>query len=155
MSVVPFERTACGRAKPFARYPAQSAVFLRTHDLTTVRAFWEGRDIELCVQLGLLMAEEVPGQVRHRKKEVALLAELFGVATETAHADWIGFLSHVLEKMRSAPCALTVHMLDDVLGERSPLNVPGTISGYPNWRTRYPLEYQDLSDLKFPARSDR
>jgi 4-alpha-glucanotransferase len=35
--------------------------------------------------------------------------------------------------------------LDDVLGERAPVNVPGTSTQYPNWRRKLSTAVDDLA----------
>ncbi len=137
MSVVPFEYDARGARKPFGRYPDDSALFLRTHDLPTLRAYWGMRGLKLRRALGLCAPEQYLAACRARKTGLASLAALFQVTPCLAEEDWDAFLARLIEKARSAPCALRIDMLDDLLGDEQPLNVPGTIDEYPNWRTRY------------------
>jgi 4-alpha-glucanotransferase len=46
-----------------------------------------------------------------------------------------------------SPSRLFVVRLEDLAGERAPVNLPGTIDEYPNWRLRLPVPIDDLPDL--------
>jgi 4-alpha-glucanotransferase len=35
--------------------------------------------------------------------------------------------------------------LDDILGERAPVNIPGTSTQYPNWRRKLSVDLADLA----------
>ena len=42
--------------------------------------------------------------------------------------------------------------LDDITGEREPVNVPGTYKEYPNWRRKLSMDIEDLpNDVRWKA----
>ncbi len=65
--VLLFERQQSGDFKPPDEYPADSLVTAATHDLPTLAAWWEGRDLALRRELGLFPTQEgYQEQVRAR-----------------------------------------------------------------------------------------
>ena len=72
--VLLFERQQSGEFKRPAEYPADALVTAATHDLPTLAAYWEGRDLALRQELGLFPTEEVrQAQVRARVQDRARL----------------------------------------------------------------------------------
>ena len=48
--------------------------------------------------------------------------------------------------MASTPCALAMIQVEDLAGERSPVNLPGTDMERPNWRRRIGVAVEALTD---------
>ncbi|MGC1866852.1 MAG: 4-alpha-glucanotransferase, partial [Pseudolabrys sp.] len=42
------------------------------------------------------------------------------------------------------PSRLVAIALDDIVGEREQINIPGTVDEHPNWRRKLSLELEDL-----------
>ncbi|MBE0620596.1 MAG: malto-oligosyltrehalose synthase [Burkholderiales bacterium] len=145
-----FERQQSGEFKAPAEYPADSLVTAATHDLPTLAGYWEGRDLALRQELGLFPTEEVhQAQVLARAQDRArLLAALEreGLLPEGASVDpqslpeMTGALLQQLQAfLARSPAHVLVLQLEDVLGVREQVNLPGTTSEYPNWRRKLPL----------------
>ena len=47
--------------------------------------------------------------------------------------------------LASSPCAIVMGQLDDIVGERAPVNVPGTSREYPNWRRKLSTAVEALA----------
>jgi len=48
--------------------------------------------------------------------------------------------------LADTPSRLLVISMEDILGIRDQVNLPGTISEHPNWRQRLPVSLEDLKD---------
>ena len=155
--VLLFERQHSGEFKPPAEYPADALVTASTHDLPTLAAYWEGRDLALRQGLGLFPAEEAhQGQVLARAQDRArllLALEREGLLPEGATVDPVSLPEMTPELLRQlhvflarSPARLMVVQLEDVLGAREQVNLPGTTSEYPNWRRKLTLALERWPD---------
>ena len=122
------------------RYPRLALAVTGSHDLPTLRGWWQERDIALKEELGLYPDPDEASSQRERRDadRRALLRALRAESLipdgdvsveEFAHAAH-GFLSRT-------GSALVVPQLDDLFDEAEPVNVPGTFLEYPNWRRKY------------------
>lgn len=142
--VLMFEREADGAFRPPAAYPFQSLATPTTHDLPTLAAYWEGRDLELRAALGLYPDSVVPPEELAAREEArrALLQAMGGEGlleagdlTPAAVPTAAFTTSAQLFAARSDAAILMLHA-EDWLGETTPVNVPGTHASYPNWRRK-------------------
>ncbi len=131
------------RNPPFHPVPRSVVASLNTHDTPTAAGFWHGDDIEDRVELGLLAedaaAAEREGRRTVRRRMMACLGiEGFDVDPAVQFQVLLAWLQHLAE----SDAALVLVTLEDLLQERAPQNVPGTVDQRPNWRrrTRIPLE---------------
>ena len=53
-------------------------------------------------------------------------------------------LAAVASVLAKTPSRLVAIALDDILGEREQINIPGTVDEHPNWRRKLSLELEDL-----------
>ena len=141
-----FEKTPQGTFRSPSFYPQQALVAATTHDLPTLRGFWEGRDIEVKEQAGLYLSRK---QSRHdRNLRVGERLALFKSLQRE------GLLRSVLTKgiperlgdehcaaiygfLTRTACRVLVVTLEDLLGERETPNLPGASNdAYPSWRLK-------------------
>ncbi len=127
-----------------ARYPHLAAASVGTHDLPTLAGWWTGdrsagderaRERYLLVdafeRASAVCASEMPAlYAAGVTGDAAALPELVDGATR--------FLA-------SAPSALTVVAIEDVLCEREAVNVPGTVDEHPNWQRKRSLSLEALA----------
>ena len=153
--VLIFEREHGGDFKAPQRYEPQAIVAGATHDLPTLAGFWTGRDLVLREQLGLFANRESKdaefwnrNEDRHR-----LLAALQREGLSPGPADTspgapmpAGLSQAVHAFLGRTPCKVMVVQVEDVIGVDTPVNVPGTINEYPNWRRKLPVNIEELSD---------
>ena len=155
--VLLFERQQSGDFKRPAEYPADALVTAATHDLPTLAAYWEGRDLALRQELGLFPTEEmrqawVLGRAQDRKR-LLLALEREGLLPEGAGTDPASLPEMTPALMlalhaflaRSAARVMVVQP-EDVLGVREQVNLPGTTSEHPNWRRKLPLPLERWPD---------
>jgi 4-alpha-glucanotransferase len=141
-----FERRDDGALIPPEEYPAAALAASGTHDLPTIPAWLRGEDVELRDRLGLL---ETPLERERRAREAdrsvlldALIAH--GDLAPDRRGDDTAVVIAANRYLAATPCAIVMAQLDDVLGERDPVNVPGTSTQYPNWRRKLSIPVEAL-----------
>ena len=152
-----FERQHSGDFKAPAEYPADALVTAATHDLPTLAGYWEGRDLALRQELDLFPSEEArQAQVFARAQDRArllLALERAGLLPEGASVDpqslpqmTNALLRQLQAFLARSPARVLVVQLEDVLGVRDQVNLPGTTGEYPNWRHKLPLALEQWPD---------
>ncbi len=152
-----FERQQSGDFKPPAEYPADALVTAATHDLPTLAGYWEGRDLALRQALNLFPTEAAhQAQVlarAHDRARLLLALEREGLLPEGASVDpqslpqMTGALLRQLQAfLARSPARVLVVQLEDVLGVRGQVNLPGTTGEHPNWRRKLPLALEHWPD---------
>lgn len=139
-------------------YVAQSMSALCTHDMPTLRGFWHCDDLKIGGEIGLYPDQ---AQLKHlfdnrlRCKQAILdsiewhgfLPE--GVRNDAIHTPMDSALSEGLHlHLASGSSALMSVQLEDWLEMDKPVNIPGTVDEYPNWRRKLsqPLEEMFLRE---------
>lgn len=135
-------------------YPVQAMSTLTTHDMPTLRGFWQCDDLKLGKELGLYNDEAVLQSLytdRHDSKQ-RILESLHGLGAIPAHishdVNWVAmtqelnYAMHV--HMARGSCALLALQLEDWLEMDKPVNVPGTSTEYPNWRRKLSHNLEEL-----------
>ena len=137
-AVLYFERASDGRFKPPSDYRRKSVATVSTHDLTPFAGFWEKRDIALRRSLGIYNESEAKKADSERDVDRARLLEALAQAgiTIQAESDTPALCRAVHAFLASSSAQLFLAKLDDLLGEREQLNVPGTTFESPNWRRK-------------------
>ncbi|MDE2183254.1 MAG: 4-alpha-glucanotransferase [Alphaproteobacteria bacterium] len=145
--VLYFEREHHRFHRP-GHYPRLATVSASTHDLPTLRGFWEACDLSAKARLGLFRTPEEEAQAR-QEREGDKRALLAGVAEEgllpegwsvedAVHSGWVDELAQAVHRfLACTPSALLMVQLDDLAGEAHQTNLPGSTTQYPNWRRRY------------------
>ncbi len=143
-----------GRFRRPDEFVRRALATVTTHDLPTLRSFWEGRDIELRRQLHLYPSAEIAADVQ-RERDLdrrALLAALYeqGLAPGSPASSSEPFtpqLVHALHLyLARSNTALASLQIEDLLGMVDPVNVPGTDLEYPNWQRKLTADLQDMID---------
>lgn len=150
-----FERTSVGDWKSSGAYPAQSLAVVTTHDLPTLSGFWEGADIALRVQWSGVDGEIERRWLEERRQDKArILAALKveGLLPPETPDDpalipqmtWdVAEAIHCY--LAKTPAWLMLVMVEDVIGVRDQVNLPGTVDRHPNWRRKLPLPIEELT----------
>ena len=133
-------------------YPRQSIASASTHDLPTLTGFWNAGDFELGEKLKLYPGKEVLQSLHEQraKQKQALLDALHQAgampARSARQANKLAMtpaLNLAMHKFLAATgSALLGLQPEDWIGMTTPVNVPGTVDQYPNWRRKLtqPLE---------------
>ena len=131
-------------------YPALALAVAGSHDLPTLRGWWEGSDIELKERLHLYpKADEAARQQAQRKQDrkalLAVLREqgLLDAADEQVTVEEVVLAVHGF--LARSAALLAVAQLDDITDETEQVNVPATSHDkHPNWRRRLSVALEEL-----------
>ena len=145
--VLRFERDAAGFTPPGA-WPRPAMACVSTHDLPPVAGWWDGADIDERLRLGLMTAGEAEAAraVRADDRRAlldALARENLAPGSTDADGPLTTALAAAIHAFIAASAAvLAVAQVEDLAGERTAVNLPGTDRERPNWRRRIaaPLE---------------
>jgi 4-alpha-glucanotransferase len=124
-----------------------------THDLPTLRSYWEGRDIELRRRLQLYPSIEIENDVlreRERDREALLNAlEEQGLRPQQPRSPSDPFTAELAHAMHlylaRSRTVLVAVQIEDLLGMIEPVNVPGTHHEYPNWQRKVSAEIETMA----------
>ena len=128
-------------AEPLNAPQKRSVATINTHDTAMFAAFWTGADIEDQFQLGLLDTEHAAA-ARERRRDLrnALLAHLVASgALDDGDATPEAVLRACLAELSVSDAECVIVTLEDLWGEASPQNTPGTDTERPNWTRRSAL----------------
>jgi 4-alpha-glucanotransferase len=150
--VLLFERLE-GRFRRPDEYVRHALATVTTHDMPTLRSYWEARDIELRRGLNLYPSAAVEGEVtreREHDRELLLAAleqqGLKPAQTATPADPFSADLAHALHVyLARSATALVALQIEDLLGETLPVNVPGTDREYPNWQRKVSADIEDMA----------
>ena len=154
--VLLFEKEADGRFRRPEHYVRRSIATVSTHDLPTLRGYWEGRDLALRDRLELFPTEELRRIVyEDRSRDRAeLLAALQSVGLtpgepETPDGPYTESLAESTQLfLGSSAAALAVLQAEDLIGMTDPVNVPGTQDENPNWQRKMTASIDEVFDAE-------
>ncbi len=123
-----------------------------THDMPTLRAYWEGRDIDLRQRLNLYPSNDIQDEVLREREwdRVALLAALDeqGLRPTAPASPSEPFTPALVEALHvylaRSNTILVALQIEDLLGMVDPVNVPGTDREYPNWGRKLTADIEDM-----------
>jgi len=149
--VMLFERSA-GKFRAPGEYLRRALATVTTHDMPTLRGYWEGDDIDLRVRLNLYPSAESVVQVREERDadRRALLEALRSEGlTPTSPSEPSGPFTPALAQalhlyLARSSAALGAVQIEDLLGMTEPVNVPGTSHEYPNWQRKLNADLDDI-----------
>ena len=78
-------------------------------------------------------------------------AEMLGLDGGADGVSWADVLNCYKVGLAECPAQIRVDSLDDILGEVEPINIPGTIAEYPNWRRRLKVDCDQFDERLLPA----
>jgi 4-alpha-glucanotransferase len=133
-------------------YPALAIATIGSHDLATLRGWWEGRDIELKSQHGLYPSDDEEGRQREQRaaERLAFLHAIgtAGIALPKGFDASSPFRPEVAAAAHSflarTRSGLAMVQLDDLTDEVDQVNLPATVDEHPNWRRKQSLGIEEL-----------
>jgi 4-alpha-glucanotransferase len=149
--VLLFEKHGDGSFRRPAEYVRRAIATVTTHDLPTLRGWWEGRDLELRDRLHLFPGEEIRRYVydertRDRAQMIAALeSEGMSSAPDGAlDGSFDETLAHDIQLYLARSAAgLVVLQFEDLIGMTDPVNVPGTSHEHANWQRKVTAEIEE------------
>jgi 4-alpha-glucanotransferase len=142
-----------GRFRHPGEYTRHALATATTHDMPTLRSYWEGLDIGLRSRLNLYPSTEMEGEVtREREHDREMLLQalqsqgLMPAAPASQRDPFTADLAHALHLyLARSASALVALQMEDLLGETLPVNVPGTDREYPNWQRKLSADIEDVA----------
>ncbi|WP_261818014.1 4-alpha-glucanotransferase [Vibrio gallicus] len=138
------------------QYASQSMAALCTHDMPTLRGFWHCDDLKLGKDLGLYPNEEqlhtlfnerlvckqgILNSIRQHNPQ--FLSDGIG-----QDAQWVPMDSHLAQALQlhvaAGSSTLLSVQLEDWLEMDKPVNIPGTVEEYPNWRRKLAVNLDEM-----------
>ncbi len=126
--------------------PQHTAASLNTHDMPTFSAFLNALDVDDLESLEFFDADQARAE---RERRAQLRREMESAAAVEPPGDKAAveraILRQVLEWLAVSPARMMLVNLEDLWGETSPQNVPGTHTERPNWRRKARLSFEEFS----------
>jgi len=148
--VLLFERKPDAAFIPPHEYPGLSVAVASNHDLPTLRSWWGGSDLEVRIKAGLLRKEELNWEREKRDRDRQKLLEALraqGVIASDGAVQTDEIIDAVHAYLSRAGSLVALAQLDDITSETEPVNLPGTVDQYPNWRRRLSVDLEELPQL--------
>jgi malto-oligosyltrehalose trehalohydrolase/4-alpha-glucanotransferase len=138
-----------GAFLPPSAYPTQALAVVGSHDLPTLRGWWEARDLDLKEELGLFPEPgDASRQRRMRERDRMRLLESLrseGLLPIDGEPDIPTLARAVHAFLAHTPSVLAMAQIDDLTDEADPVNVPATSDQHPNWRRRLSMTLEELA----------
>ncbi len=152
-----FEKDEAGNLMAPENYPETALASVSTHDLPPLAGFWGLEDIILRKELGLISGEKpfhqaMAGRIREKRRMIDRLLQLRFLSQEealTLQAQEEPVITRelhraVLSFMLSTRAKLAILSQEDLFGEKKQLNLPGTVTAYPNWSGKMVYTIEEL-----------
>ncbi|MDP8079557.1 4-alpha-glucanotransferase [Phocoenobacter skyensis] len=122
-------------------YPYHAMTTLSTHDLPTVKGYWQHYDFELGEKFGVYPNLEILQKLQHdrtyAKQRIREAVENSGQPLERGDGYLSQQFTHQLQSyVANTNSALFGTQPEDWLNMLEPVNIPGTSNEYPNWRRK-------------------
>jgi 4-alpha-glucanotransferase len=154
--VLYFEKSNDGEFLPPGAYRDQALATPSTHDLPSLRAWWEELDLQLRDRLNLFPNDEIRrmtylerlydrARMLRALEAEQLLPEGWNTSTEGRECTWDLLEAMQLFLARSHSALLTLQF-EDMLEMTEPANVPGTAFEHRNWTRKLTEPWEHLLD---------
>ena len=150
--VLLFEQEPSGRFKPPSAYVPTALAVVTTHDLPTLRGWWEEGDLTLRDKLDLYPSAEFKAQAHatraseRRELLLALVAEnLWRWSPDQPLPQYSPALARAVHAFLGLSRAnVAMIQIEDLIGMGDPVNVPGTDTEYANWQRKVTHDTADI-----------
>jgi (1->4)-alpha-D-glucan 1-alpha-D-glucosylmutase len=136
-----------------SEYPQHALCTSGSHDLPTMKAYWQGLDLDLRDELNLYPSDDVKHQHRHaRGHDIHAIKQALNheqlISDEDLQDDSKTELSPQMFQaiqcfLARSQSLLMMVQLEDIFLQTNQLNVPGTVNEYPNWRHKISVELEN------------
>lgn len=150
--VLMFEQLPDGTFKKPDDYVQHAMAVVTTHDLPTLRGWWEGSDVTLRAKLDLYPTDELRQQAHDARvrDRVSLLRALVAVGLWhwnegeplPPYSAALSRAVHAFIGLSRANIALL--QIEDLIGMSDPVNVPGTDTEHANWQRKVSASLTDI-----------
>jgi len=157
-----FERYGDAFFKPPGDYPREALACVGTHDMPSLKGWWQERDLDVRAAIGM-SDEAATGKARaeraHERRRLLGLLDAEGLLPAAyrpvmhgeapAPAPMPDDLVVGLHAMVArAPSRLFAVQAEELTGAVEQANIPGTVDEHPNWRQRLPLTLEELPESR-------
>lgn len=130
-------------------YPLKSVSVHNTHDLPTLKGYWNGFDIEFRKRTSIWDEETAKVFSTSREREKREILDLLNrenirIGEENGKDFEISFRDGMFELLGRTSSEYSIFSLHDILMEEEQTNFPGTSEEYPNWKIRYSKDLKEL-----------
>ncbi|MUL00726.1 4-alpha-glucanotransferase [Aliivibrio fischeri] len=149
-----FETSEDGGFYSPTHYQEQSMSALCTHDMPTLRGFWHCDDLKMGEEIGLYpdpeQLKELFNTRAESKQEILNSVDFHGylpegVGRDASFVPMDRYLSDALQcHLAAGSSTLLSLQLEDWLEMDKPVNIPGTVNEYPNWRRKLSVTLDDI-----------
>lgn len=149
-----FETAKDGGFYSPTHYQEQSMSALCTHDMPTLRGFWHCDDLKMGEEIGLYPDPEQLKELfqtrSESKQEILNSVDFHGflperVGRDASYVPMDRHLSDALQYHLAAGSSTLLSLqLEDWLEMDKPVNIPGTVDEYPNWRRKLSITLDEL-----------
>ena len=149
-----------GDFKMSSDYPENAFVSIGTHDMSPLKMWWFGYDIELMRKLGLSTEEDKINAYKRRERDRFMLLDALDFnrvwpEDNLRKSNYLygegypeGIIEAVHKLVAKSPSKVVMLQLEDIMSVDKLQNLPGTDRDqYPNWRLRLPVDLEDLENL--------
>ena len=150
MRVLWFERDAQTAFVPPRGWGSTDVAMTSTHDLPTVAGWWRGSDIDVRHKYGRLGEDVDPDTVRKTREQDrprlwnAFVREHVGEGPVPEPDETDRVVDAAVRFIAKTEVPLSLIPLEDLLGQVEQPNLPGTVTGHPNWRRRLPVTAESV-----------
>ena len=132
-----FEREVDGTFLSPESYPELALATTGTHDLPPLTGWLAGNDIDIRLAIGFIDPGGIAAERASREVDVAqLCAALQNTGDLGDERDAQSVVLAAYRYLARSNARILMVQIEDVLGETTPVNVPGTDMQYPNWRRK-------------------
>lgn len=121
--------------------PASSVASLNTHDMPTFAGFWQGREIDERVELGLIDSQTSDWEHGRRGAQREVGLRRFAVGDDPVGEVMRG----MTVRLAASEARLVLLSLEDLWLEPRPQNTPGTGAERDNWRRRMTRTLEEIA----------
>jgi 4-alpha-glucanotransferase len=150
--VLLFERGDDGVFKPPEAYVPHALATVTTHDLPTLRGWWEGTDIVLRDQLSLYPSAPIRDEVQ-RGREAERIAMMHALVAQRlwywqpheplpAYTAALSRAIHAYLGLTRSNIAML--QIEDLIGMADAVNIPGTDQEHANWQRKIELSSDQI-----------
>lgn len=126
-------------------YPEESLCSITTHDLPTLKGFWEGKDIRLRKNLSIFDDITFNYAMDERERDKARIVELllkYGLKDREFNLN--DLLISIIKFLSGTKARYLLLYPEDLLLLEDQTNLPGTSLEYPNWQRKLPITVSEF-----------
>lgn len=150
--VLLFEKESDGRFKAPGQYVRHALATVATHDLPTLRGWWDELDLELRDRLDLYPSPDIRRESHAARSadrihlmHALVAARLWQWRSGEPLPPFSPALSRAVHAFLGLSNAnMTLIQIEDLIGMADPVNVPGTDTEYPNWQRKVVMNTAEI-----------